>query len=182
LLPSESTARCSRLYLVPEEEVSATKDSLTDDTLAKIRAIPVSPRGGFTMEMYSVKNATESVLQRRAIIFAVCLEEWLKHGLDMAYSCSTSHRRISQIHPKSSGRDIVKNDIMLQAPYNALNISFPSSTENDPESIVSPQNEGYVCESALSYKAMGRTSIFFLLQERQCSVEGTRFCDLHGLG
>jgi len=54
---------------------------------------------------------------------------------DMVLSRSKSHRRASDFHMKMSGRDIVKNDIQLQEPYNTVKMIFPKEEVDDPERL-----------------------------------------------
>ena len=47
-------------------------------------------------------------------------------------SRSTSFKKISDIHIKVSGRDIVKNDLVLQMPYNTVSLDYPKDFSGEP--------------------------------------------------
>lgn len=54
---------------------------------------------------------------------------------DMVMSQSRSYRHVSDFHIKMSGRDIVKNDIRLNEPYNTVKLLFPKRETDDPEDL-----------------------------------------------
>jgi len=68
-------------------------------------------------------SSTKDVVKAMAIEFASQLV--FTYMLKLVQSQSTSHRKISEIHLKLSGRDIVHNDIQLCEPYNTVQLTVP---------------------------------------------------------
>lgn len=54
---------------------------------------------------------------------------------DIATSRSSNHRKLSETHVKVSGRDIVRNEIQLNEPYNVVKISYPKREMDSEEDL-----------------------------------------------
>jgi len=52
---------------------------------------------------------------------------------ELAFTRSKNHRKVSDMHIKVSGRDIIKNDITLMEPYNTVRMSYPKEDLSDDE-------------------------------------------------
>lgn len=99
-----------------------------------------SGRGEFAGEVRHLM--TTNVVEKygshdiKYLVMIMACDLVLRHILAIAYTRSTSYRKISQLHMKASGRDIIKNDIALQQPYNAIRVSAPEN--RDAEAVLSP--------------------------------------------
>lgn len=80
-------------------------------------------------ETTNINKRWTNIDRKRYVRKLYCLEmaseELIGYILKSSYFESSSHRRVSEFHVKTSGRDIVSNDIELIAPFNTVRMSYP---------------------------------------------------------
>ena len=73
--------------------------------------------------------------QQSMMLKMIFLEFASEYYMDLMFktaaTTSSSYKRISDTHMKMSGRDIIRNNISLMEPYNAVKVTYPSTDMDD---------------------------------------------------
>ena len=83
--------------------------------------------GKYADEAFGGDDATGRRRARMYLTLEYAAAEVINFMRKVTYPNSSSHKRISDLHMKMSGRDLVRNDMKLQSPFNAVKLSHPTS-------------------------------------------------------
>lgn len=86
-----------------------------------------------------------------SIALEMAAEFYINRIYNSAASVSTSYKRICRTHIKTSGRDIISNNIQIKEPYNAVHLTFP---ESNSKSIMNfePSDRKEIPPTPIHYK------------------------------
>jgi hypothetical protein len=90
--------------------------------------------GDYAAKAFGGDNYTGRRRARMYLTLEYAAAEVINFMRKITYPNSSSHKRISDLHMKMSGRDLVRNEMRLQSPFNAVKLSHPSE-ELDIEAL-----------------------------------------------
>ena len=92
-----------------------------------------------------VGKITSMTVLHSKVLFSICLEyaaeNIFNYMMNIAATRSGNHRRIVDMHVKTSGIDIVDNSIQLNQPYNCVDLTFPDASEEPDDAGMSTASD-----------------------------------------
>lgn len=107
------------------------------------KAMDYGSRNNFPIYEHTVSMGEENHYPYTVYMISLemAADEVYRNLFSIAAPKSTSHRRLSEMHVKVSGKDIVKNDLILNEPFNCVKISYPKRDQDVSQISVIGENE-----------------------------------------